>query len=74
MPPLFVSYRTATLPPDFVVVLPDFVVVLPVFAFDWPVLSMSSGSHAVSASRAAAATPATTARLVNMAASVRPRP
>jgi hypothetical protein len=68
VPPFFVSYRTTTLPPDFVVVFP-------LFTAEWlPLVPVSSGSHAVSASRAAAATPTTAARLVNMTPSVRPGP
>jgi hypothetical protein len=67
VPPFFVSTRTVT--------LLDFFVVFPLFTVEWlPLVPVSSGSHAVNASRAAAATPTTAARLVNMAASVRPEP
>jgi hypothetical protein len=67
VPPCFVSTRTVT--------LPDFFVVFPLVTAEWlPLLVVSSGSHAVNASRAAAATPTTAARLVNMAPSVRPEP
>ena len=68
VPPLCVSVRTVTL-------LLDFFVVFPLFTVEWlPLVPVSSGSHAVSASTAAAATPTTAARLVNMAPRVRPEP
>jgi hypothetical protein len=65
----FVWCRTTTLPLDFLVLFP-------LFTVEWllPLVLMSSGSHAVSARTAAAATPTTAARLVNMALSVRPGP
>jgi hypothetical protein len=68
VPPLCVSVWTVTL-------LLDFFVVFPLFTVEWlPLVPVSSGSHAVSASTAAAATPTTAARLVNMAPRVRPEP
>ena len=67
VPPLCVSVWTVT--------LLDFFVVFPLFTVEWlPLAPVSSGWHAVTASTAAAATPTTEARLVNMAASVRPGP
>jgi hypothetical protein len=67
VPPFFVSTRTLT--------LPDLVVIFPLLLVEWLLLApVSSGSHAVTASRAAAATPTTAARLVTMASSVRSGP
>jgi hypothetical protein len=57
---------------DFLVVFP---LVFPLFTAEWlPLVPVSSGWHAVTASRVAAATPTTAARLVNMPARVRPGP
>jgi hypothetical protein len=64
--PLLVSVWTTT--------LLDFFVVFPLPAEWLPLVVVSNGSHAVTASRAAAARPTTAARLVTMASSVRPEP